>query len=164
VRRFLNRATRTGSLPLICRPLGKSWVALMWMPRPRKGRSSLIDGDVPGGNSSFEGGDDQNSEPTTTPAVSSNPDEIQNRPHNRSFRYSPSLTELRSGLLGRAVLRVFEQSGWNGKISSKLFLKCSLGTGFTRADPPRIRKVDITDFTTFEALINELNPSIIVHR
>jgi dTDP-4-dehydrorhamnose reductase len=49
-------------------------------------------------------------------------------------------------------------------MSSKLFLKTATGIGFTRADPPHIRKVDITDFTTFEALINELNPSIIVHR
>lgn len=37
-----------------------------------------------------------------------------------------------TGLLGRAVLKAFEASGWN-----------AVGTGFTRADPPRVVKCDI---------------------
>jgi len=40
----------------------------------------------------------------------------------------------------------------------------AVGTGLSRSDPPRIRKLDITDFTTFEALINEISPIVIVHR
>jgi len=55
VRRFRARATRMGSFPLICRPLGKSWLGLMWMYRRSKGRSRLIDGDVAEGNSRLEG-------------------------------------------------------------------------------------------------------------
>ena len=38
-----------------------------------------------------------------------------------------------------------------------------VGTGFTRANPPRIRKVDVTDFRALEELITEVNPSVVVH-
>ena len=40
----------------------------------------------------------------------------------------------------------------------------AIGTGLTRADPPRIRKVDLSDFRAVEELIEEVNPSVIVHR
>jgi dTDP-4-dehydrorhamnose reductase len=34
----------------------------------------------------------------------------------------------------------------------------------TRADPPRILKVDITDFEALGKVINDVNPSVIIHR
>jgi len=39
-----------------------------------------------------------------------------------------------TGLLGRQVLRSFADADWD-----------AIGTGFSRASPPRIRKVDIQD-------------------
>jgi hypothetical protein len=40
----------------------------------------------------------------------------------------------------------------------------AIGTGLTRVDPPRIRKVDLSDFKAVEELIEEVDPSVIVHR
>jgi nucleoside-diphosphate-sugar epimerase len=57
-----------------------------------------------------------------------------------------------SGLLGRAVLKSFEGKGWT-----------AIGTGLSRSSPPRIRKLDVTDFQGLESLVNEINPSVIVH-
>jgi hypothetical protein len=64
------------------------------------------------------------------------PNERQNRPHNRSLRYSLSKIELTSGLLGRAVLRVFEQSGWNGTLFLKLSLTSSRWHRFHKSRSP----------------------------
>ena len=62
-------------------------------------------------------------------------------------------------------MQAFEEAGWNGCPACLLGLTClAVGTGFSRSDPPRIRKLDITDFTSFEALINEISPIVIVHR
>jgi dTDP-4-dehydrorhamnose reductase len=58
-----------------------------------------------------------------------------------------------SGLLGRAIFKSFEENGWK-----------AIGTGLSRSAPPRIRKLDVTDFDALEALVNETNPSVIVHR
>lgn len=58
-----------------------------------------------------------------------------------------------SGLLGRAILKSFELNGWT-----------AIGTGLTRSSPPRIRKLDVTDFKALEDLVEEVNPSVIVHR
>lgn len=50
-----------------------------------------------------------------------------------------------TGLLGRAVLKAFEASGWN-----------AVGTGFSRADPPRILKCDIQDEADLAQLIEKV--------
>jgi S-adenosylmethionine synthetase len=69
---------------------------------------------------------------------------------------SPNRTVLvtgASGLLGRAILKSFEENGWT-----------AIGTGLTRSSPPRIRKLDVTDFTALEQLVDEVTPTVIVHR
>jgi S-adenosylmethionine synthetase len=38
-----------------------------------------------------------------------------------------------------------------------------VGTGLSRVDPPRIRKVDVTDFEALKSVIDEIKPSVIVH-
>lgn len=50
-----------------------------------------------------------------------------------------------TGLLGRQVLKVFDDAGWK-----------SVGTGFSRASPPKIRKVDIQDGDEVVKLLNEV--------
>lgn len=50
-----------------------------------------------------------------------------------------------TGLLGRQVLRAFEDAGY-----------LVVGTGFSRASPPRIRKVDIQDASKVEQLFKEV--------
>jgi dTDP-4-dehydrorhamnose reductase len=40
----------------------------------------------------------------------------------------------------------------------------AFGTGLTRSDPPRILKLDLSDFAALEKLIDELAPTVIVHR
>jgi dTDP-4-dehydrorhamnose reductase len=42
-------------------------------------------------------------------------------------------------------------------------LTTAIGTGLTRATPPRIRRLDLLDFTAVERVIEEVNPSVIVH-
>lgn len=39
-----------------------------------------------------------------------------------------------TGLLGRQLIKAFDQAGWN-----------VVGTGFSRSNPPSILKVDLTD-------------------
>jgi len=43
-------------------------------------------------------------------------------------------------------------------------MKAVVGTGFSRADPPRILKIDLTDGAAVQKLIDEVNPSVIVNR
>lgn len=50
-----------------------------------------------------------------------------------------------TGLLGRQVVKAFEKAGYN-----------VVGTGFSRASPPRIRKVDIQDEDEIISLFAEV--------
>ena len=52
----------------------------------------------------------------------------------------------------------------HGPFLPTLTLRSAVGTGLTRSDPPRIRKLDLSDFTALEDLINEICPTVIVHR
>jgi S-adenosylmethionine synthetase len=49
-----------------------------------------------------------------------------------------------TGLLGREVVKAFEKEGWS-----------VIGTGFTRATPPSIRKLDLNDSQAIEALLHQ---------
>ncbi|RPA76829.1 NAD(P)-binding protein [Ascobolus immersus RN42] len=57
-----------------------------------------------------------------------------------------------TGLLGREVFNKFEILGWN-----------VIGTGYSRAKPPKIVKLDLTDGPAVESLIKEKKPDVIVH-
>ena len=50
-----------------------------------------------------------------------------------------------SGLLGRQVLQAFHRSGWE-----------AVGTGFTRAKPPTILKVNISDQVALEQALDDV--------
>ena len=50
-----------------------------------------------------------------------------------------------SGFLGRQVVQAFTSAGWD-----------TVGTGFTRANPPAIRKVDLTDSKNISTLLQEI--------
>lgn len=50
-----------------------------------------------------------------------------------------------TGLLGRQVLKAFEDAGWD-----------AVGTGFSRANPPKIRKVDIQNDDEVTQLLEEV--------
>ncbi|KIW80048.1 dTDP-4-dehydrorhamnose reductase [Fonsecaea pedrosoi CBS 271.37] len=56
-----------------------------------------------------------------------------------------------SGFLGRQVLKVFSDAGWN-----------ATGTGFNRASGA-VRKVDIQDADAVTKLFHEVKPQVIVH-
>ena len=58
---------------------------------------------------------------------------------------SSALVTGATGLLGRQVVKVFDDAGWK-----------SVGTGFTRASPPKIRKVDIRDENNVVELLDEM--------
>ena len=49
-----------------------------------------------------------------------------------------------TGLLGREVVKAFESAGWD-----------ALGTGFSRASPPKIPKLDIQDEREVEKVLDE---------
>jgi S-adenosylmethionine synthetase len=49
-----------------------------------------------------------------------------------------------TGLLGRQVLQSFKESGWE-----------VVGTGFSRAKPPTIRRLDLADASAVESLLDE---------
>ncbi|KAF2754741.1 NAD(P)-binding protein [Pseudovirgaria hyperparasitica] len=57
-----------------------------------------------------------------------------------------------TGLLGREVRRIFDERGW-----------AALGTGLTRASPPSVLKLDITDQDEIETVLKETRPEVIVH-
>ncbi|KAK6498752.1 hypothetical protein TWF481_011326 [Arthrobotrys musiformis] len=57
-----------------------------------------------------------------------------------------------TGLLGRQVVRAFDEAGWE-----------VIGTGFSRADPPRILKVDITKLEDVEEVLDDVKPAIVIH-
>lgn len=50
-----------------------------------------------------------------------------------------------TGQLGRQVLKAFEDAGWQ-----------ATGTGFSRASPPKILKLDIRDEGEVTKALNEL--------
>ena len=50
-----------------------------------------------------------------------------------------------TGLLGRQVVKAFENAGWQ-----------VTGTGFTRASPPKILKVDIQDESEVAKLLDKV--------
>lgn len=50
-----------------------------------------------------------------------------------------------TGLLGRQVVKAFEKSGWQ-----------VTGTGFSRALPPKVLKVDIQDESEVAKLLDEV--------
>ncbi|KIW13335.1 dTDP-4-dehydrorhamnose reductase [Exophiala spinifera] len=62
-----------------------------------------------------------------------------------------ALTTGATGLLGRQVLKAFEDADWH-----------AVGTGFSRASGA-IRKVDITDSGSVAALFNQVKPDVVVH-
>ena len=49
-----------------------------------------------------------------------------------------------SGFLGRQVLQIFKESGWN-----------VVGTGYTRPSPPSIVRVDLSDSKAVTSLLDE---------
>ncbi|KAI4203537.1 MAG: hypothetical protein LQ350_001726 [Teloschistes chrysophthalmus] len=57
-----------------------------------------------------------------------------------------------TGLLGRQVIRAFDRAGWT-----------AVGSGFSRANPPAILKVDLEDQNAIEAALDETKPQVIVH-
>lgn len=50
-----------------------------------------------------------------------------------------------TGLLGRQVVRAFQEAGWK-----------VVGTGFTRANPPSILKLDLGDEAEIDRVLNEV--------
>jgi S-adenosylmethionine synthetase len=50
-----------------------------------------------------------------------------------------------TGLLGRQVIKAFENAGWQ-----------VTGTGFSRASPPKVLKVDIQDETEVAKMLDEV--------
>ena len=50
-----------------------------------------------------------------------------------------------TGLLGRKVLQAFEREGWKAR-----------GTGLSRASPPTVLKVDLSDARAVEAALEEV--------
>ena len=50
-----------------------------------------------------------------------------------------------TGLLGREVVKAFESAGWD-----------ALGTGFSRASPPKIIKLDVQDEREIEKVLDEI--------
>lgn len=49
-----------------------------------------------------------------------------------------------TGLLGRQVLRAFDKAGWK-----------AVGSGFSRAKPPTILKVDLEDQSAIQSALDE---------
>ncbi|KAL7275078.1 hypothetical protein RUND412_002013 [Rhizina undulata] len=57
-----------------------------------------------------------------------------------------------TGQLGRQCIKVFEEEGW-----------AVVGTGFSRAKPPTIRKVDLGNAEEVVALLDDVKPRVVVH-
>ncbi|KAI4282937.1 MAG: hypothetical protein L6R38_002556 [Xanthoria sp. 2 TBL-2021] len=57
-----------------------------------------------------------------------------------------------TGLLGRQVVRAFDKAAWT-----------VVGTGFSRAKPPSILKLDLEDQDAIEATLDEIKPQVIIH-
>ena len=50
-----------------------------------------------------------------------------------------------TGLLGREVVKAFDRAGWE-----------VVGTGFSRASPPKVIKLDIQDEQEVQKVLNEV--------
>ncbi|KAL8738874.1 MAG: hypothetical protein Q9181_000401 [Wetmoreana brouardii] len=57
-----------------------------------------------------------------------------------------------TGLLGRQVVQAFDRAGWT-----------AVGSGFSRAKPPSILKVDLENQGAIEGALDETEPQVIVH-
>ncbi|EWC47361.1 hypothetical protein DRE_00329 [Drechslerella stenobrocha 248] len=57
-----------------------------------------------------------------------------------------------TGLLGRQVVRAFDEAGWT-----------VTGTGLSRAKPPQILKVDLSNSDEVGKLLDDIEPSVLVH-
>lgn len=57
-----------------------------------------------------------------------------------------------TGLLGRAVVKAFRSGGWD-----------VIDTGFTRASPPDILKLDVLDEAEVARVLDEVRPQVVVH-
>lgn len=57
-----------------------------------------------------------------------------------------------SGLLGRAVTTAFNRKSWS-----------VTGTGLTRANPPAILAVDLSDTNAVAKALDDVKPSVVVH-
>ncbi|KAF3932683.1 hypothetical protein ABW19_dt0202740 [Dactylella cylindrospora] len=57
-----------------------------------------------------------------------------------------------TGLLGRQVVKTFKEAGWE-----------VTGTGFTRANPPQILKVDLSSEEEVGTLLDDIKPLVVVH-
>lgn len=58
-----------------------------------------------------------------------------------------------TGLLGREVLNKFQvEPDWN-----------VIGTGLSRAKPPRVLKLDLTDPPAIASLIKDKKPNVVIH-
>ncbi|KAF8425494.1 RmlD-like substrate binding domain-containing protein [Tirmania nivea] len=57
-----------------------------------------------------------------------------------------------TGQLGRQVVKAFEKEGWE-----------VFGTGFSRAKPPAIRKVDLQNREEVVNILDEVKPKILIH-
>jgi len=57
-----------------------------------------------------------------------------------------------TGQLGRQCVKAFEGAGWN-----------TVGTGFSRANPPAILKVDLGNVGEVIRLLEEVKPKVVVH-
>ena len=70
------------------------------------------------------------------------------RPQPRSDNFKMTQTALitgATGLLGRKVLQAFQREGWN-----------AVGTGFSRANPPSVLKVNLTDEAAISSTLEEV--------
>ncbi|KAL8849587.1 MAG: hypothetical protein Q9221_005461 [Calogaya cf. arnoldii] len=57
-----------------------------------------------------------------------------------------------TGFLGRQVIQAFDKAGWT-----------AVGTGFLRAKPPSVLKVDLEDHDAIEAALDQIKPQVIIH-
>lgn len=57
-----------------------------------------------------------------------------------------------TGLLGRQILKAFQSNEWNAK-----------GTGLSRADGQTILKLDLSNDSEIEKVLNDVKPQVVVH-
>ncbi|KAI9816428.1 MAG: hypothetical protein M1826_001817 [Phylliscum demangeonii] len=57
-----------------------------------------------------------------------------------------------TGFLGRQVVKAFERAEWK-----------VVGTGWSRAKPPAIVKLDLTDDAAVQGILDEIKPDVVVH-
>jgi S-adenosylmethionine synthetase len=57
-----------------------------------------------------------------------------------------------TGLLGRQVFKAFQQRDW-----------ITVGTGLTRASPPSVLKVDVSNEAEVAKVLSDVRPDVVVH-